>query len=86
VSDAAVAYYTENHGSYKQTLNLPWRRCIVIIASASKPADRGFKTRQGVSFLVGICILECCCSKLKNALLLCVFEENDNFKKYILKE
>jgi hypothetical protein len=38
---------------------LPWRRGIVVIASASRTEDPGFESRQGVRFL-GLYTLQCC--------------------------
>jgi hypothetical protein len=41
----------------------PWRRGIVVIASAYKTEDPGFDSRHGVRFL-GIYTLQCCCHNL----------------------
>jgi hypothetical protein len=40
--------------------SLPWRIGKVVIATAYRTEDPGFKSRQGVRFL-GIYTLQCCC-------------------------
>jgi hypothetical protein len=42
---------------------LPWRRGIVVIASASRTVDPGFDCHQGVRFL-DLFTLQSCCQNL----------------------
>jgi hypothetical protein len=42
---------------------MPWRRGIVVIASAYRTEDPWFESRQGVRFL-GLYTLQCCCQNL----------------------
>jgi hypothetical protein len=60
----------------KKIEKLPWRRGIMVIASASRTEDTGFKSHQNARFL-GLDTVQCCC---RNKLSLCVFE-----KKLMLK-
>jgi hypothetical protein len=55
-----------NHPWYIDALTLnrmPWRRGIVVIASASRTEDPGFESRQGVRFS-GLYTFQCCCRNL----------------------
>jgi hypothetical protein len=55
----------------------PWRRGKVVIASASRPEDRGFESRRGVRFL-GIYMYVHC-----NAVVICsVHLDKINVKRY----
>jgi hypothetical protein len=47
----------------KKCPQMPWRRGIVVIASAYRIEDPEFKSRQGVRFL-RIYTLQCCCHNL----------------------
>jgi hypothetical protein len=42
---------------------MPWRRGIVVIASAYRTEDPGFESRQGVRF-IGVFSLQCRCHNL----------------------
>jgi hypothetical protein len=63
----------------------PWRRGMVVIASASRTEDPGFKSRQGVRVL-GLYTHCSAVVKTQYALSLCVFEKNNCFKKIFFKE
>jgi hypothetical protein len=52
----------------------PWRRGIVVIASAYITEDPVFETRHAVRFL-GVLTLQCCCRNLIRIVIVCIWEK-----------
>jgi hypothetical protein len=59
----------------------PWRRGIVVNASAYRTEDPGFESRQGVRFFRVLYTFQCCCQNLKCNVIVCVFEKTNSSKK-----